>query len=235
MPQIITQKITTQAGDTQVPGLFCLPDGDGPFPMMVVLHGSDGFKPNHQAIAEKLAAEGMAAYAPTWFGGDPARPHWDSLKKPDIPAGIEDFIQQAPVDPHRSGVIGFSRGGGLALIVASWLSTVKAVVNYFGLTAWEGGLKELPHLDLNPNAPLDFLQHLSCPVLSFHGDVDDVVPVDNTYRLVDACKRYNIDHQYIIYPGINHSFIWEGGDKYDQHAHHDSWAKALDFLRQKLL
>lgn len=234
MKSIITREITTRVGAVEVPGLYCLPPGNGPFPAIIVLHGSDGFKPNHRLIAERLASQGMAAFAPTWFGGDPGRPHWDSLRPDDIPAAVAGFQQQAPVDPARTALMGFSRGGGLALIIGAQLPGTRAIVNYFGLTAWTGGLAELPHLGLNPAAPLDFLQNLSCPVLSFHGDQDTVVPVDNTYRLEKACRRYGVAHQHLIYPGVNHSFIWEDGDKYDACAHRDSWQKALAFLHQNL-
>ncbi len=235
MKSITTREMTTRVGAAEVPGLYCLPPGSGPFPAVVVLHGSDGFKPNHRFIAEKLAVQGMAAYAPTWFGGDPARPHWDSLRPEEIPAAVADFRKQAPVDAERTALMGFSRGGGLALIMGSRLPGVRAIVNYFGLTAWAGGLAELPHLGLNPDNPLDFLKSLDCPILSFHGDQDTVVPVDNTHRLEEACQRYGVAHQYVIYPGVNHSFIWEDGDKYDTCAHRDSWQKALAFLRQNLL
>ena len=78
------REITLKTGNVKIPGFFCLPEGMGPFPIIVVFHGSDGFKPNHAEIAKKLAKEGFAALAPTWFGGDPARPHWDAVRTEDI-------------------------------------------------------------------------------------------------------------------------------------------------------
>lgn len=236
MTPIITIKTATRVGNITVPGRFCRPCGVGPFPAVVVLHGSDGFKPNHLKIAEKLARLGMAAFAPTWFGGHDARPHWDCLRPEDIPAAVADFQQQANVTAKRTAFMGFSRGGGLALFCGSLLPETKAIVNYFGLTAWEGGLAELPHLSLNRKEPLDFVQRLTCPVLSFHGDADTVVPVTNTRLLDAACRRYGVAHEFIIYPGVNHSFIWDDSDndKYDKTAHLDSWNRAIRFLKEQL-
>ena len=107
---------------------------------MIVLHGSDGFKPNHEEIARKLAAEGFAALAVSWFGGASARSHWRALRADDILHSVAFLKQQSTVDAEKLGLIGFSRGGGLALIMASLIPQVKSVVNYFGLTAWQGGL-----------------------------------------------------------------------------------------------
>ncbi len=236
MHPVITMKTATRVGDVTVPGRFCLPEGTGPFPAVVVMHGSDGFKPNHLKIAEKLARRGMAAFVPVWFGKDQARPHWDRLGPEEIPAAVADFQRQADVDVSRTAFMGFSRGGGLALFFGALTPGTKAIVNYFGLVAWEGGLEELPRLPLNRNDHLDFVQRLACPVLSFHGDADTVVPVTNTYLLDDACRRYGVDHEFVIYPGVNHSFIWDDGDneKYNREAHLDSWGRAITFLKQHL-
>ena len=112
--------------------------------------------------------------------------------------------------------------------------SARAVVNYFGLTSWEGGLAELPHLNLNKDEPLDFIRHLTGPILSFHGETDTVVPVDNTYDLDKACHRHKVEHQHTIYSGVNHSFIWpdSDNDKYDAAAHRDSWDKTIKFLKK---
>lgn len=233
MGPIITKKITRYAGEVKIPVFFCLPAGRGPFPVVIVLHGSDGFKPNHAEIAKKLAKEGFAALAPTWFGGDPARLHWDAFRPEDILATVSWLKKEAAVDASCLGFMGFSRGGGLALILGSLIPETKAIVNYFGFTSWGAERGDFSHLPLNKDALLDFVQRIAGAILSFHGDQDAVVSVDNTYRLDKACRRFHVEHQYVIYSGVDHSFIWPG-DKYDQKAHLDSWQKTLQFLRQHL-
>ena len=135
MGRIITKEITLQAGDVKIPGFFCVPEGTGLFPVVVIFHGSDGFKTNHAEIAKRLAQQGFAALAPTWFGGDPARSHWDALRPEDIFAVMSWLKQNSAVDSNRLGSIGFSRGGGLALIFGFLIPQTKAIINYFGLTA----------------------------------------------------------------------------------------------------
>ena len=230
---VLQQRISYPAGDITVPGFLCWPEHHASCSAVILFHGSDGFKPNHEKIARKLAKEGLAALALTWFGGSSARSAWNAVRVEDILQAVE-FLGQLPmVDADKLGLIGFSRGGGLALIMASLIPQTKAVVNYFGLTAWQGGLEEFDHLPLNISEPLDFVKNIPCPVLSFHGRIDTVVPVDNTIQLDAACKRYGIAHTYFLYPDVEHSFIWPG-DKYNEQARADAWRKTILFLKTNL-
>jgi len=227
------EKISYPAGDVTVPGYLCLPREKSGCAPVIIFHGSDGFKPNHAMIAHQLAMEGFAALALTWFGGDSARSEWGEVRADDILQAVA-FLKRLPaVDTDRLGLIGFSRGGGLALVMASLIPQTRAVVNYFGLISWTGGLEEFAHLPLNKSNPLDFIKHLACPILSFHGKSDEVVPVSNTIEVDTACQKFGIDHRYTLYPGVNHSFIWPG-DKYNQEAHQDSWDRTLDFFKKIL-
>ena len=227
------KKISYPAGDINIPGYLCLPREQTDCAPVIIFHGSDGFKPNHETIARKLAMEGFAALALTWFGGDSPRSQWGEVRADDILQAVA-FLNHLPtVDTDRLGMIGFSRGGGLALVMASLIPRTKAVVNYFGLTSWKGGLEEFYHLPLNKSEPLDFIKRLPCPVLSVHGKNDSVVPVANTIEVDAACKKFGIDHRCILYPGVDHSFIWPG-DKYHQKAHLDSWNRTLKFLKKRL-
>ncbi|MBW2441895.1 MAG: dienelactone hydrolase family protein [Deltaproteobacteria bacterium] len=227
------EKISYPAGDVTVPGYLCLPQENSGCAPVIIFHGSDGFKPNHEMIAHQLAMEGFAALALTWFGGDSARSVWGEVRADDILQAVA-FLKRLPaVDTDRLGLIGFSRGGGLAMVMASLIPQTRAVVNYFGLTSWTGGLEEFAHLPLNKSNPLDFIRHLACPVLSFHGKSDEVVPASNTIEVDTACIKFGIDHHYTLYPGVNHSFIWPG-DKYNQAAHQDSWERTLEFFRNTL-
>jgi carboxymethylenebutenolidase len=230
---ISTIEITYRAGDAKIPGIFCLPDGQGPFAAVAVLHGSDGFKSNHADIARKLAEAGFAVVAPKWFGVLPERSHWDRVRPEDM-TGVASWFKKEPVvDSNRLGVVGFSRGGGLGLIMGALIPTTKAIVNYFGLTAWKNGMEAFRNLPLNPFDHLDFVKNISCPILSFHGAEDTVVSVEDTLQLDLACRKFGLDHTAVLYPDLDHSFIWPG-DKYNRKAHEDAWDKTLRFLKTNL-
>lgn len=230
---VTRNEISYPVGDATIPSLFFLPDGHGPFSVVVIFHGSDGFQSNHADIAQKLAEAGFASFAMTWFGADPKRSHWDMLRHEDILAGVAWLKKEPAVDSKRLGLIGFSRGGGLALLMGALIPETRAVVNYFGLTSWQGGMQEFRHLPLNPSDHLEFVKNISCPILSFHGEKDTVVTVENTIQLDFACQKHGIDHTVILYPDLDHSFIWPG-DKYNKKAHLDSWDKTIRFFKTHL-
>ena len=59
----LQKKISYPAGDINIPGYLCLPREQTDCAPVIIFHGSDGFKPNHETIARKLAMEGFAALA----------------------------------------------------------------------------------------------------------------------------------------------------------------------------
>jgi dienelactone hydrolase len=174
--RLLTKKISYRAGDINIPGFFCLPENLAPCAAIVIFHGSDGFKSNYEMITRKLAYEGFAALALNWFGGASARSHWDMIQADDILQAVSFLKQQPAVDSDRLGLIGFSRSGGLALIMGSLIRQTKAIVTYFGLTSWKRGMEEFRHLSLSQTDHLGFVRKIECPILSFHGDLDRLYP-----------------------------------------------------------
>jgi dienelactone hydrolase len=231
----LDDNVKMKSGDVVIPGFFCRPAGGGPFPALILFHGTDGFQPTHRKLAVDLAHEGYAVLVPEWFGPErPRRLSWEMVPPADLKAMGEWIKKQPEVDDRRLGLMGASRGGGLALYAASLIPGIRAVVNFFGLTCWSGGMEEFRRLPFNPGDHLDFLRRVSSPILSFHGDRDTVVKVENTFMLDRTCRRFGLEHHRVIYPGVDHSFIWPGNPRYHRDAHRDSWKKNLAFLNRRL-
>ena len=229
------ENVAIVSGEITIPGVFCRPPGQGLFPGLILFHGTDGFQPTHLKLAADLAHEGYAVLVPEWFGPQrPERSGWEDLPPVDLDAMGKWVREQPGVDGRRLGLLGASRGGGLALYAASLIPGIRAVVNFFGLTCLTGGMESFRCLPFNPGDHHDFLRRVSAPVRSFHGDRDTVVGVENTFRLDRACRRFGIEHHYTIYPGVDHSFIWPGNPRYQRDAHRDTWEQTLAFLRCRL-
>ncbi len=228
------ERLVVSSHGAMVRGVLCVPRGSGAYPLVLVLHGSDGFGPQHVHAARRLARSGFAAVAMEWFGGTPERARWGDLRPGDLAGVVNEAASRPRVDRTRLAVMGFSRGGGVALLAATVLPATRAVVNYFGLTSWKGGLETYRHFDLDPADPLGFVARIPCPVLSLHGERDDIVPVVNTWALDEACRRHGIEHRVVIYPGVGHSFVWRGNPLHVPAAHQHSWNAVLDFLRECL-
>jgi len=152
-------KISTELGIvyTKVDGVELrldahVPEGDGPFPGLILLHGGGWRKGNRSAVTDRCifyASQGFgcftASYRLTPDHKFPAQIH-------DVKAAIRwvrEHADQFSVDADRLGVMGFSAGAHLAALAGTTdendglegpaarygVSTrVQAVVAYFGPT-----------------------------------------------------------------------------------------------------
>jgi dienelactone hydrolase len=119
--------LVVEASPAGLVGSLFRPAGDGPFPGVVVLHGSGG-RPD-VATALLLAANGYAAFAPQYFG-DPA-PLPDQLA--EVPVEYLDRARQwlgelPAVRSDALGLYGTSKGAEYALLGGATYDWVGAVV-----------------------------------------------------------------------------------------------------------
>ncbi len=137
-------------GGTQMYAAVFRPSGAGPFPAVVVLHGTEGFRATHdiQFAADVSASGGLVTVAACWFGGNwsGAGPNADApvgatypdgVNCPDAPvlpadptsaaaqaavSAIVEMTRTLPgVAPEKVGLFGHSRGS--AAVVAYGLHT----------------------------------------------------------------------------------------------------------------
>ena len=109
---------------------LALPDGEGPFPGIVVIHEIFGLNENIRQIAQRFSREGYATLAVDLFstGNRVAcmlRIFYGMLMRPlangivaDLQAAVGFLMEWPWVDPGRVGVIGFCMGGSYALQLA---------------------------------------------------------------------------------------------------------------------
>ena len=112
--------------DGELPGTLLLPNGEGPFPAVVLVHGS-GANDRDEAVgalkpfrdlAEGLAARGIAVYRfdkRTYvFGTRMVTDHGITLEDESIDdavAAVQLLARQEGIDPERIWVLGHSLGG----------------------------------------------------------------------------------------------------------------------------
>jgi len=124
-----------------IPATITLPEGDGPFPFVVMFHGTGSNR--HEAgngydlLAPKLAAAGIASARFDFAGsGDsnvdyvqytPSSGMQDGL---DVIAYIRGLEQ---IDDARLGLLGWSQGGMIAMLTAARTPDVKSLVTWAGV------------------------------------------------------------------------------------------------------
>jgi dienelactone hydrolase len=109
-------------------GFLFLPNGTGAHPGMVVVGGSEGGVP--EAKAEWLASHGYVALALAYFHYEGLPPVLENIPLEYFGQAIGWLMQRPEVVPDRVGVMGTSRGGELALLLASLYPQIHAVVAY---------------------------------------------------------------------------------------------------------
>lgn len=185
------------------------PEGAGPFPVVVVLHGSSGFEPNYLSLAEDLARGGFIVVVGCWFSGSFGRGATaDVVPCPDAPefgganldtigyalALVEAAATQPGVRGERIGIFGHSRGAQAALLIASTVGRVQAVVASAG--AGSGGAIDTP--------PLSLVAGLQAPVLLLHGTADRTVDVQHAQSYEQAARSLGKTVEAHYYEGTDH-------------------------------
>ncbi len=130
--------------------------GDNPVPVLIFMHGFKGFKDwgHFPLIAEYLVRSGFAVvrfnFSHNGTTPDKLTEFADleafgkntfSIELADLSVVIDDIFwrggKELNCDPNRLGLIGHSRGGGIALLAAHHDSRVKAVATWGGVSDFE--------------------------------------------------------------------------------------------------
>jgi dienelactone hydrolase len=224
-------------------------DRKNPRPAVIIVHGFKGFKDwgMFPMLAERLSRAGITAVSFNMSGsgvddgGDFSLP--DQFGHNTYSAELRDLDRVARAvaagqplgfpQPSSFGILGHSRGGGIAILHAARDASVRALVTWSAIGSvdrWSAGAKEawrrrgflniqnartgqvMPLStdvldDIEANAvTLDILAaagRVRAPWLIVHGDADETVQVDDAQNL-DA--RAGADHRLLIIPGGGHTF-----------------------------
>ncbi len=167
-------------------GFLYRPAGTGPFPAVLILGGSNGGL--YEWLAQAFASNGFAALTLAYF-------RYRDLPAELVDIPIERFERairwlkaQPAVRPDRVAIVGGSRGGELALYLASRSRDCRAVVGWTpGEHLWEGMTKRFFDPDYVPVAswtlggkPLPFLPWMSTAEEKERekkGELGSVVPI----------------------------------------------------------
>lgn len=207
-----------------------LPEGEGPFPGIVIVHEIFGLNENIRQIAGRFAENGYGALAVDLFstGNRVAcmlRIFHGMLMRPlnngivaDLQAAV-DFLKQWPgVDPKRVGVIGFCMGGSYALQLACVADplpgsgqALRAASVFYGM---------------NPR-PLEAVAR-ACPVVGSYPEKD--FTANAARQLEPLLEKYHVTHDIKVYPEARHSFFNDTGPAYHPEAATDAWKRTLAFF-----
>jgi len=204
------------------------PDGSGPFPTVIALHTSGGFKTIQEQIG-KYTRAGYAVYAPDFFqrhglSSSNRFETWTTYRTPIESELIEivELIKKDPkVDPKNIFAVGFSNGGYWASFLAA-KKYVNAGSSHYGVWAFP-----------NHNGyPADYFDQSSNPVLALHGENDTVQKPKFVIRQIEKVAALSPNFKYHIFKNVGHS--WDCGpcqkDGYDRETEKTALKMTLEFF-----
>jgi carboxymethylenebutenolidase len=222
-----TQMVSFQPGNRRLEAYLSRPEGEGPFPGIVVIHEAFGLNDNIKDITQRFAEEGYVALAVDLFAnrnravcmariiGGMLRGSPDRFGVPDLKAALSVLAEQPSVDAARLGAIGFCMGGGFAIAWACTDDRLKAVAPYYGV---------------NPR-PLSAVSR-SCPVVGSYPEKD--FTARSARKLEAELERHGVPHDVKIYAGARHAFFNDRSRAYDPGASEDSWRRTLAFFKEHI-
>lgn len=201
---IETREVTYEADDLTMTAHLALPDGNGPWPAVLVGHDGIGLHDYQRTRADDLAARGYVALAMDYHGGrlftgDPEGMLARVLPLIGDPARMGaigrtalDVLLAVPgVDPGRVAAVGYGAGGNIVLELARSGAPFRAVA------AVHPGL---------PDARPEDWAGVTGPVLLCTGSEDPICPPDRMLAFSRALQEAGVDWRMTVYGGALHAF-----------------------------
>ena len=204
--------------------LYAPSSGQGPWPVIVFIHGgswNSGNKEPYAFVGRALAAQGFLV----------AIPNYRLLPENAYPDFVEDAAlavdwatrHSAEYGGDQTQVFGMGHSAGgyniaMAILNKSYLQKIGTDVSAIrGIATLSAPLAFLPldtevsistfgkAPDLSSTQPVNFARGEAPPFLILHGDNDRTVRLINAQSLYEKMKAKNGDATLKIYPGIGHA------------------------------
>ena len=192
----------------RIQGYLAKPDGAGPYPAVIGLHGCAGMHDTtKQRLADELVARGYVvllvdSYA-TRRGTDDACTSSAFAtfvrRRPDAYGALVFLAGQTFVDPQRVAAVGFSAGARVTLSVAE--------PNSFEQFVPEGILRFRAAAAFYPPCK-QAMARPGIPTLIFIGGLDDWTPAADCSDKVASWGNDGPPIELVVYPGAHHGFYY---------------------------
>ena len=202
-PAAVMLEVPATPGTEAIPIYVARPDGNGPFPTVLLLHGCGGFDGRLAVAADLLAQHGMVGVAldslgPHGFNGacgpdDNGEPGESSAAR-----AVLTWLRTQPyVAANRLALLGFSMGADAALDLIEGHATppgLRAAVAYYPACERRDGLADVP-------------------VAIFDGSADQITPAVPCAAMVKAGTAAGKTLTITTYPNATHGFDVPGPDR----------------------
>lgn len=218
-------------GDTATVGYLSVPDGEGPFPAVILIHEWNGLVDRVRQVADALADEGYVALAADLYSGRTGTNRDENMAlvqeaRGDMGMVIANLDAAAAYLRNRSdvtgrvGAMGWCFGGGIALSYGLGGESHDATAIFYG------GLLDDP----------EALAALDHEVYGTFGQLDQNPSPESVNAFATALDAAGIENDLHIYDAVNHGF-WlrvEQEPATRGPAAEDAWARLKAYLGRTL-
>lgn len=227
-------ELTAHAADGwPVHGWVVLPEGQGPHPVLLMIHGGPFTQYGHQFFDETQVYAG-AGYAvvmcnprgSSGYGHEHGRAIIGAVGEvtaADVLAFLDQALTDERLDASRVGVMGGSHGG----FMTSWIAgnhgqrfrgaiterAVNAIDSFHGSSDIGATFPEPlygPPETWVKESPLTYADQITVPVLIIHSEEDWRCPVEQAQRLFVALRRRGHEAELLLFPGEGHELSRSG-------------------------
>ncbi|WP_426226070.1 dienelactone hydrolase family protein [Pseudarthrobacter sp. DSP2-3-2b1] len=224
---LTTATVTFASGGTEISGYLARPDSGQSGPAVMICHENRGLTPHIQDVARRFAKAGYAALALDLLSREGGTASLDSdavsgaLTRAGAPRHVADFAAaleylqgQVFVDPERIAMNGYCFGGGITWQAATELPGLKATAAFYG-----------------PAPDLTKVPSIKAAVFGVYAERDQRI-TGAMPALRDALAANNITHQITVYPGVDHAFHNDTGERYNEAQATAAWNDTLAWFKQ---
>ena len=206
------------------------PSGNGPFPAVIALHTSGGYKTVRKSIKGYLKA-GYAVYTPNFFKqhGLSHKNRFETWTKyrlaieKELIEIVEVVKSDGKIDSKNVFSVGYSNGGYWASFLAA-RKHVNAGASHYGVWSWPR---------THNGYPADYFSNDSNPVLALHGNKETVQKLKWVKPQINKSAKKSSNFKYHIFQGAGHSWDCKPckKDGYDAVVTKNALEMTLNFFR----
>ena len=207
------RQVDIPANGLTLHALLYKPDGDGPFPTVIALHGCGGLGGQSEPVqsryrdwAEQLLKSGHAVLLPDSYGSRELGPQCRAKERrvlarrervADVKASLRWLLQQPWAARDRISLVGWANGASAVLwAVRPQLASRSAEPDFRSAIAF--------YPDCRVSSGLGWSARV--PTLLLIGAQDDVSSPQACRQMVDGARGRSALAQIMVYPGAAHDF-----------------------------
>ncbi len=226
--EAITNVQISNPNGPDIAAFVARPEGEGPFPAVIMVHEFWGLREDITGKAETLAQEGYVVVAPDTFRGRSTTwiptAIYQTVRTPqeqintDVDAVYTWLTEQPGVAPERVGIVGFCYGGGVALEYSFHNPDIAATGDFYGDRVTD----------------VSRLRTLPGPVLGVFGAEDGMISVESVRAFEAALAEASVPHEVTVYENVGHAFVNASDPIRAGGAQGRAWRQLLGFLSSNL-